>query len=331
MRPRSFVQGRVRNPSLPALWLLLATWLSPTPPSLRAADATRPLPPGIRRLEAPGIHNLFAVATNLYSGSAPESDEAFAALARLGVRTVISVDGARPDVEAARRHGLRYVHVPHGYDGIGAELQARLIQATRVLPGPAFVHCHHGKHRGPSAAAIICLGNQGWDAARADAFLRAAGTATNYGGLYGTVRQFVRPTADQLRAVGPEFPEVARVPDLVASMVELDARWERLKSIRKAGYVTPPDSPDLVPAQEVVLLREHYREARRLAESVRLGPDFLARLEAAESAGHEAERLLREVRGPLPEADRAPLEAAFDRLGRDCTACHVRYRDARPR
>jgi hypothetical protein len=54
-------------------------------------------------LEAEGIHNLFRVTANLYSGSGPEGEKAFAALAKLGVKTVISVDGAKPDLENAKK------------------------------------------------------------------------------------------------------------------------------------------------------------------------------------------------------------------------------------
>lgn len=65
-------------------------------------DATaRPAPP-----------NLQHVSANVWSGGAPESDEAFASLNELGIRTIVSVDGARPDVAAARRYGLRYVNIP---------------------------------------------------------------------------------------------------------------------------------------------------------------------------------------------------------------------------
>ena len=57
------------------------------------------------------------VSEKLYSGAAPEGDRGFSTLQALGIRTVITVDGARPDVAIARRFGLRYVHLPFGYDG----------------------------------------------------------------------------------------------------------------------------------------------------------------------------------------------------------------------
>src|SRR5262245_5214765 len=71
----------------------------------------------IQPLEVPGLHNVFRVSERVYSGSSPDGDAGFAALEKLGVKTIISVDGAKPDAEAAGRHGLRYVHLPFGYDG----------------------------------------------------------------------------------------------------------------------------------------------------------------------------------------------------------------------
>ena len=49
-----------------------------------------------------GLDNVVAYAERVYSGSAPLGPEGFQTLAAWGVDTIISVDGARPDVETAR-------------------------------------------------------------------------------------------------------------------------------------------------------------------------------------------------------------------------------------
>src|SRR4051794_27773883 len=69
----------------------------------------------------PGLPHAFRVSDRIYSGGSPDGEAGFAELERLGVKTIISVDGARPDVDAATRHGIRYVHLPVGYDGIPRE------------------------------------------------------------------------------------------------------------------------------------------------------------------------------------------------------------------
>ena len=71
------------------------------------------------------LHNCFRLSEHLTCGAQPESDDDFAALAAAGIRVIVSVDGAAPDVAAAKRHGLRYVHAPFGYDGIPASLPSR--------------------------------------------------------------------------------------------------------------------------------------------------------------------------------------------------------------
>src|SRR5262249_40037994 len=47
----------------------------------------------------PGLATVQRVTDRLYSGGVPEGDKGFESLQRLGICTVISVDGARPDVE----------------------------------------------------------------------------------------------------------------------------------------------------------------------------------------------------------------------------------------
>ena len=290
-----------------------------TPPALQ--------PSAPKAIQAEGLHNVFVLSTNLISGSAPEGDSGFAALAKLGVKTILTVDGAQPDVERARRFGIRYVHVPHGYDGIPPEVQLRLVKAARTLPGPMYVHCHHGKHRGPVAAAVICMADGLWDSGQAEAFLTAAGTATNYAGLYRTVRDFRAPSPEMLAAVSGNFPEKAPVPGVVAAMLAVDDCWEHLKAVRKAGYRVPPSNPDLDPANEALMLWEHFREASRLPEAARRGTPFLERLSKAEA---EAKQLEAALRTPtlMRVGDSDPLlDRAFDTVGATCTACHKEHRD----
>src|SRR5581483_422974 len=167
--------------------------------------------PAAEPIEAAGLHNVFRLSDRLYSGSAPDGDDGFRSLQRLGVRTVITVDGALPDVEAARRFGLRYVHLPVGYDGVPREQALRIARAVRTLPGPVYLHCHHGKHRAPAAAAVahLCL-DERCTAADAAALLKEAGTAPHYKGLHAAVGMR-RPAPGELDAVAADFPEVAEV------------------------------------------------------------------------------------------------------------------------
>ena len=304
---------------------LFVFWLAAS--SLFAAE-TKKFSPGAAPLEdPPGVHNLYLLGTNVYSGSTPEGDAGFEALAALGVKTVISVDGAKPEGERAKKFGIRYVHLPHGYDGIAADLQLQLSKVALELDGPFYVHCHHGKHRGPTAAAIICLTKDSWETHQAEQWLKAAGTATNYSGLYETVRKFKKPTPQQLRAFHTDLPEIAKVSGLVDAMVQIDKTWENLRAIRAARYQTPKDHPDVQPSNEAVILWEHYREAQRLAGAKRHGADFIEHLKKAEDEAKTAEKLLREFAAKPSTDVRARLDASFDSIGKSCGSCHKAYRD----
>lgn len=281
-------------------------------------------------LQAEGIQNFFQLSDRIYSGSAPEGDAGFASLQRLGVKTVITVDGTKPDVELAHKHGMHYVHLPHGYNGINTMTQAELIKAAETVPGPIFVHCHHGQHRGPTAAAVICMATAGWSNAKAEAWLKTAGTATNYTGLFKTVRDFHQPSPALLKNLPTHFPEVANLPGLVDTMVAIDGQWDHLKAIRKAGYRAPLDQPDLDPPNEAIILSEHFREAQRLKVATDRGDAFLEKLKSAESRAKSLERLLRRAQTDNSTAIRAQLDKSTDAVGQSCAACHKVYRDPAP-
>ena len=274
-------------------------------------------------LKNPALPNGFRLSERLLSGGSPDGDAGFAALAKLGVKTIISVDGARPEVETARKHGLRYVHLPVGYDGVSHDRIVELTKAGKSLPGPIYVHCHHGQHRGPAAAAAIqfCT-DPAWDAARAESWLRTAGTDPRYVGLIKLPESLVPPTAEELARMPADFPAVALVGDLARRMVEVDARWNNLKLVKAAGWAVPKDHPDVDPPHEAVQLTEHFREAARLDLVRKRGPELLRRFgDAANSAG-ELETALRAA--PI-SPDRAA--AAFARSAATCSSCHEKFRD----
>jgi hypothetical protein len=279
-------------------------------------------------LKAEGIENFFQLSERIYSGALPEGDAAFEALEKLGVKTVISVDGLKPNIELAHKHGMRYVHLPHGYNGIDADTQARLIKATETLSVPIFFHCHQGMHRGPTAAAIACMATEGWSTEKAEAWLKTARTGSNYVGLFKTVREFRPPSLKQLQKIPPDFPEIAPVPGLVDAMVSIDEQWDHLRAISKASYRAPKDQRDLDPPNEALILWEHFREAQRLKESSDRGETFVETLQLAETRARELEQLLRRFTTDGSPQVCSQLDKSLEALGQTCAACHNAYRDA---
>ncbi len=310
--------------------LLLVLGLCLSPGSI--AEAGEAIPP--ERIEAIGIENLYRLSTKLYSGGEPKGPDGFRTLRELGIRTILSVDGAMPDVEAAREQGLRYVHIPVGYDGIPREQVVRIVQAARLLPGPLFVHCHHGKHRGPAAAAICVRTGEDWTTEEAVGWLEQAGTSSDYRGLFRAVTTFVPPTVEERTRAGSEFPERAEVPGLVESMVRIDGLYDRLQTSRAAGFRTPADHPDIDPPHEALQLAEQFREAARVGDLEQDPGDIDGRavmlwrsLENAARLAKDLEHALRgEGEGPT-DADRGRAEDILSKLGARCVGCHATFRD----
>ena len=272
--------------------------------------------PGVRKLEAPGIENFYSVTDSIYSGGSPETEEAFKALARLGIKSIVTVDGAKPNVDLARRYGLRYIHIPHGYDGIPQETAAKLVKAAQTADGPIYVHCHHGKHRGPAAVGVMCQATAGWSPQTAESWLQTAGTAKDYAGLYRSVRQFRKPTDDELSRLPSKFPESTEVSAMVDTMVEIEQRWDRLKGLAsKAGIA--PDA-----ATEAVLLWEQFREAQRLPDTARLGKRFQAEMNHSEAAAARLREALKS--NPIAHDD---IRKAMAEISDSCKTCHQAFRD----
>lgn len=271
-------------------------------------------------LTIPGIHNAFHASPKIYSGSQPEGDEAFAALAKLGVKTIVSVDGSKPDVEAARKHGLRYIHLPYGYDGIPTNRVLELSKLATEDLGPFFVHCHHGLHRGPAAVAVMCEASEGWSPDKAVAWLGEAGTAKDYPGLYRAAIGYQKPTAAELAAVA-SFPEVTQPSTLVDAMVKIDEHFSNLKLAQKAGWNTPPGHADISHSHEATMLWEQFKELARLPDTVSCPEDYRAKLAAGEQAAEALRQLFKE------SANFTTLDAALKQIGQNCAACHKKYRN----
>jgi len=270
------------------------------------------------------LHNVFKLDAALYSGNAPEDEAAFQELAKMGIKTIVTVDGTKPNVALAHQYGMRYVHLPFGYDGLPQIRGEELAKAVQVAEaeGPVYLHCHHGKHRAPTAAAIVCQALDGWTKDQAIDFLHQAGTAQDYAGLYRDVRAFRPPSADALAHMRADFPETAKTPPMVDMMVAIDQRCDALKAAQKAGWREVPGQTDTSPAQTAVLVWELFRELARDPETKKRGDTYAVRL----AEGEKAADALRTVLGD--EAQTAGTrDTAFQAMTQTCTACHKLHRN----
>lgn len=276
----------------------------------------------VKPLDYAGVHNVVAYGPALYSGSAPEGEEGIETLAKMGIATIVSVDGAVPDVATAKALGMRYVHLPINYSGMSDEREREIARAIRDLPGPIFVHCHHGKHRSAAAAGVAAVQLGILSNAEAIARMKVSGTAPNYKGLYACVESAQRVDNALLASASGDFPEVSRPSGIVDAMVEIDEIHEHLKAIEKAGWVTPKDHPDLVPAAEASRFADIFRELGKDASLASRGPDFAVLLSGAARNAQAFEDAL-----SASEPDRDLIAVRFKQVAGDCKACHVVYRD----
>jgi protein tyrosine phosphatase (PTP) superfamily phosphohydrolase (DUF442 family) len=277
-----------------------------------------------RRLDLRHLENVHEIAPGVLTGAGPHGEASFKELAARGVRTVISVDGARPDVPAARKVGLRYIHLPIGYDGVPEARTLELAKALLELPGPVYLHCHHGKHRGPAAAAVACVVAGKLDNDGAIRVMKTMGTGDNYLGLWASARKAEAADPAALRAVRVEYRETAPVPPIMEAMVDLDHAFEGLTVGRNAGWSRPPDHPDIDPPHEALRAREILTEILRTEEFAARPAAYRSMMKASLEASADLESLLRARPRPSIEA----LDAALARFQKTCSDCHKPYRNA---
>ncbi len=303
----------------------------------KSSDASTDQPmPILQKLDNRYLPNLIQVLPQVLSGGLPDGEAAFRELADLGIKTIISVDGMKPDIETAGRFGLKYIHLPHGYDGISEARGKELAKAIRELPGPFYIHCHHGKHRSPTAAAVACVVAGMIPPDQAESILTLAGTSPHYRGLYRVARK-VRPVpGSELDALQIEFKEVAEVPPMAEAMIEIERIFANLELISKAKWNTPPQHPDLVPAHEVLLLRQIYAELLRagldttqdFANDLVSHNDFRKWLQEGEQSLSEMEKRLGEGAANTDRPlDLERLDQLHGMVQANCQGCHYQFRD----
>lgn len=262
------------------------------------------------------IENLIQAGPRLYSGGEPKTRAAFEQIAKLGCKTIVSVDGAWPKLELASEFGLSYVHIPIGYDGLSQDAQWSIANAIRSHKGPIFFHCHHGKHRGPAAAAIGLMADTNCEPTIARKLLELGGTSPDYPGLWQDVAAYKAPPAD---AKLPDLTEVAEVDSLVAAMSSLDRAFDELKLCRDAQWEAPSDHPDLVPLSLATLVREGFAESKRMAKEDSQ-KEFINWLSESETYASRLEQSLR-------DRNLDTANAAFGALANSCLQCHKKYRN----
>lgn len=286
-----------------------------------AAAAQAPAAPVLDAEGHPeGLHRYRKWSEKLGQGAQPEGEVAFRNLAALGYKTIISVDGAKPDAETAAKYGLTYVHVPFGYNAVPKDAQERIVKAVQTSPGPVFVHCHHGEHRGPAGAMVARIAVDGISNAEALAELKESGCSENYKGLYRDVGACVPPTAAELAAVPAKLPAYVSPGDVAEHMAAVDRVWDRVGAAKKAAWAVPPGMPDVDPPHEARIVWEAFREMARLDESKKHGEEYMTLLGRAEAGAKALEDAIR-------KGDAETAAKSYDAVKASCADCHRKWRN----
>lgn len=301
--------------------------------SLPACDATKPVVIEKNSLRAPEkiddahLENAFKFTDKVWGGAEPHGADAFRSLKERGVKTIVSVDGAKPNVEMARNYGLKYVHLPIGYDEVPSARAKEIAKAFSELGGPIFVHCHHGKHRSPAALATACIVNGMLSTEEALLAMKTAGTGESYRGLWESAREAKRSQPAEIANLKVTFLEQAPIPPMAEAMVGIDMYFEHLRECKQSGWNAPKNHPDLDPAHEALKLRESFVEMLRLEAHLNERTDFNAWTERSLGDAEELETRLRAWNSEA--AAPREIDAAFQRLEKNCKDCHAAYRNVR--
>jgi tyrosine-protein phosphatase SIW14 len=116
------------------------------------------------------IFNFGRVHDMYYRGALPDADDV-AALARLGVKTVIDLqkDGDEDEAGRVERAGMKYVRIPMTtrVAPTAEQLEQFLSLVNDPASQPVYVHCKEGRHRTGVMTAVYRMTAHGWNADRA--------------------------------------------------------------------------------------------------------------------------------------------------------------------
>ncbi|MEZ5978375.1 MAG: hypothetical protein R3F34_09165 [Planctomycetota bacterium] len=289
--------------------------------------ATKITLPAQKPAEYSDLHNVYRLSDTIITGSEPHGEAAIERLSQWGVKTILSVDGKAPDAETAAKYGIRYVHVPIQYKGMTPEQEMEIVKTFRELEGPFYVHCFHGKHRGPAGAALGRLVLDGVSREQALAEMRQwCGTSSKYSGLYWSVASAELPTEAESRAYRFDFHSAAPLEGIGGAMVPISRAFENVDGLAGDDYAIDPSHPDIDPVNEAEILADYFARANGLDEVAAEPEDFRQWMADSVKASSDLLAALREVKtGEAGAVERA--NGALDWVKQSCSACHSKYRN----
>ena len=261
----------------------------------------------------PGLERIMAFDDSVWCGAAPTSDEGLEHLRSMGVKTIISVDGAMPDHERAAELGLRYIHLPITYGRIPDQLVRSLAAAVMTTAHePVYVHCHHGRHRCAAAAAVACVALDRLSPEQAKQRMKICGTSPGYEGLWSSVTSTTTLEHEELESINLNFPTAVEPQGMIALMVDAQDAMDRLKTDLRSDTA----------ASDAAVIAEAMRAMQHNAAVEQYGVDFARQLDDSWQLANELEQQLAKT-GADQRKDHLGL---LGRLETSCIACHRAHR-----
>lgn len=123
-------------------------------------------------LNKPGIKNFYKVSDILYRGSQP-TEEGYRQLAKLGIKTVVSLQVIPQETELIKSLGMNPVHIPiNPLDMKDEHAKDFLSVIANPKNRPVYVHCLYGSDRTGTMVALYRIYIEHWTKERALAEMR---------------------------------------------------------------------------------------------------------------------------------------------------------------
>lgn len=174
-----------------SLFIIAAVVLLPTTSLAADSEAARPAV-WAAPVALQGVPNLYRIDGHLYRSAQP-SEAGFAALKKMGVKTVVSLRAFHSDRDYCTKSGLAHCYrIPIlTWDLEREEIVRFLRYATDPALQPLLVHCQHGADRTGTMSAVYRIVVQGWSKDEAIREMTKGGYGFHpiWSGLIDTIRK----------------------------------------------------------------------------------------------------------------------------------------------
>jgi hypothetical protein len=230
-------------------------------------------------------------------------------------------------LESAEKLGLRYIHIPLGYDGIGERERQQFATLMTHIKGKVYIHCHHGKHRGPAAVATCMILSGDLDQKQAMAYMAVAGTSRDYKGLWDSVAAITRGEVEAGSV--NELPDRVESDDIAQHMARLDRRWDEIQEQKIKSPDLNLGDPNKI-HQDAIAMMEYFRESARSVQRDREGKWGDAKIlqVLVDHLLHSSETA-EQFANAIKSGDKKKASESFNSLAEQCKSCHEKYRDHR--